>query len=283
MLKLIRAEWSRLWHSVIFKVSLLFFLGMPVFIMLMRYLDIQKYPDVYAEYGPEYISPDALMFVGSLYFMIASAAWIGIFLGTEYADGTLRNKIMAGHRRSNIYLSKVIVCFAATALQWCLGEAAGYLSGRLLLGEYISAASVLWGKFLVGLAALAAMSALFVFCSVLIRNIGFGVAVDLIVAFAALMLALTISQRLDAPEYYSELEQDASGNVEWVHEKNEHYLRGEQRKIYEALHRLPTGQMLDVTQKEEVEEIPLLLLCDGVWVVVLSGIGIAAFGKSNLK
>ena len=116
MSQLLRANFSRLWKSGIFRLCVLFSIGLSGFMVIMRYVDIQKHSEEYAELGIEYSSADGLMFVGALYLLFAAAVLVGIFVGTEYADGTIRNKLVVGHNRPTIYLSNLIVCAVANEI-----------------------------------------------------------------------------------------------------------------------------------------------------------------------
>ena len=284
MCNLIRAEWERLLHSLIYRIALLVSVGLPVVIMIGRWWDIQKHREAYESMGEEWTSPDALLFASILCIALIVAACISIFLGTEYADGTIRNKLMVGHKRSSIYLSKIIVCLVATTLLWVWNVACAWLMGRWLLGKYLMETEAMGKTFLVGLVAMWAATALILMISMLIQNIGIGTMVNLLVYIAAIVFSVTVYQKLRAPEYYPEFEIDPqSGQVEAIEKKNELYLGGTARKIYEVLNTLPYGQMGAIADGGMIEDVPLALLYDGVMIVVSSAIGIVVFKKSNLK
>lgn len=63
------------------------------------------------------------------------AVWISIFLGTEYSDGTMRNKLIAGHTRGDIYLSYYLTALTGGVIMeagWFLGG----LTGIPLFGPF---------------------------------------------------------------------------------------------------------------------------------------------------
>ena len=45
---------------------------------------------------------DHFYFAGMPFIGIFIAAFIGLLLGTEYSDGTMRNKLIVGHTRTNV-------------------------------------------------------------------------------------------------------------------------------------------------------------------------------------
>ena len=56
----------------------------------------------------------------SLYFFNAlllsgfvTALFVSFFLSAEYSDGTIRNKLMVGHKRKEIYLVNFVTCLLA--------------------------------------------------------------------------------------------------------------------------------------------------------------------------
>ncbi|HIV93247.1 MAG TPA: ABC transporter permease [Candidatus Eisenbergiella stercoravium] len=74
-------------------------------------------------------SIDKIMFVYPILIGFMLPAFIGIFFGTEYSDGTIRNKLMIGHSRQNVYLANLL-----TALVVAFMLLAAYLFPVLLLG-----------------------------------------------------------------------------------------------------------------------------------------------------
>lgn len=58
------------------------------------------------------------------FLAILHAAFTSLFLGAEYQDGTLRNKLIAGHPRWKVYGAYLI-----TAAAGCFVIMAGWLAG----------------------------------------------------------------------------------------------------------------------------------------------------------
>ena len=76
-----------------------------------------------------------MIFLGGLYLIFAAAVFIGVFVGTEYSDGTLRNKLIIGHSRSSIYISNLIVCTTAGIIMHLTYIITTILLGNLLLED----------------------------------------------------------------------------------------------------------------------------------------------------
>ena len=128
MLKLLRANFSRLWKTRAFwaaaAVSAMAGAGIP----------IKYFLDNRAEGST--LTPNTACFACAVLAPILLSVLIPLFLGSDYSDGTLRNKRVAGHTRGRIYLANLITCAAAGAML-CAAYLACYLALALpLLGGF---------------------------------------------------------------------------------------------------------------------------------------------------
>lgn len=286
MSNLIYAEFSRLFHSFIFRLALLFSAGFSVFVVLTRFVDIQKNATVYAALDPSYSNVDGLLFAGGLYIVFAASVFLGIFVGTEYSDGTLRNKILIGHSRFSVYLSKLIVCTLADILLHLVYLALTLILGWLLLhGTAIPTEEIL--KFSVlGILTFAALSALLLMISMLIPSKAAGSITGLILTVAMFFTMLVVNDILRAPEYYEGYTYENTDTGETItveSRKNTNYPTGLMRKVYECINDvLPVSQLYQICTQDD-SHAKQMAGYDLVLFLATTGIGIFAFERKDLK
>lgn len=101
MTNLLRADFRRLFKSRAFYIctALLFIAGTAL--PLIHYITMHEYPQA--------MSFDMYFTVYALIAVIALAAFSALFVGADYSDGTIRNKLVAGARRGGVYLSNLTV------------------------------------------------------------------------------------------------------------------------------------------------------------------------------
>ncbi|MBR6322889.1 MAG: hypothetical protein IKR59_08470 [Lachnospiraceae bacterium] len=113
MSKLMKADIYRMVKSRLTLVALIMVLAFPVLMVLM-YLGIQAIAGVGDEMEEAVTLFTANSLIGSIYSMtnnvgLVIPAFAGILVCSDYTNGTLRNKVIAGNRRTQIYLSHLIV------------------------------------------------------------------------------------------------------------------------------------------------------------------------------
>lgn len=205
-----------------------------------------------------------------------------MFLGTEYSDGTIRNKLVVGHTRADIYLASLTVTFLATLLVmavWLIGA----LVGVPALGVWQMDIPHLLECLVIAVLAVAVFSSIFTFISMLSANKAVTVAVSIFVFLGLLILASMIYNGLQQPELASSVEMTQNGMQMSEPQPNPEYIGGAKRTIYEfMMDFLPTGQGILMWQLEIAH--PLRMMLSSVLLVVVPTLGgIAVFRRKNLK
>lgn len=108
MYNLLNAAFFRLKKNKIFYFIILVSIGMALFFLYSRYADEMRYIE-YNLPTSNLKSTDRLFADNVLVIGFLMSLFTSLFVGTEYSDGVIRNKIIAGHKRMNIYASNFIM------------------------------------------------------------------------------------------------------------------------------------------------------------------------------
>lgn len=280
MRKLLTADFSRLFRSKIYWLGMLFMFGFAAFAVVARYTDVQRYP------GWAYKTADGLWFIGGVYIAVVLAVFISVWVGTDYSDGTIRNKLAVGHTRNEIYLSKWIVCNTASLLMHVIYIVVIATLGSLLLDSFETPIKVLVILSLASLLSVVALTSILLVFANLIHSKAANAIVSILLAFVMLMAVFTLYSSLTAPEYTTlNVEMSVDGElVQGDPIPNPIYPTGVKRVIYQAiLNILPAGQMIqfgDLTYPNDLAFFPLYSLAV---TLVFTAIGLVLFKKKDLK
>jgi len=119
MYKLLSADLRRLWINKAFWIT----------VILMACVECVFYLLLSGQ-GP--IQMDFILFIPLQCIGILTSVFFSLFLGTEYSDGTIRNKLIVGHKRSCIYVASFITGIIAVTIIYLAGVLAGSILGILL-------------------------------------------------------------------------------------------------------------------------------------------------------
>ena len=109
MRKLLSANFARLWKSKIFWTLEGFCFGFGVFTYILVAINTRNLGQGWLEYEAH-----AYFYFPFLFIAAIIAIFACFFIGNDYSDGTIRNKLIVGHSRMNIYFSFfLIVCIAS--------------------------------------------------------------------------------------------------------------------------------------------------------------------------
>lgn len=251
-----------------------------IFMAAMDYISTLQYGDYEAQLTN-------VLFIYTLAVSILIPAFVSLFVGTEYSDGTIRNKMIIGHTRTSIYLSNLIVCSAA-GLGLCISYMIGAFAVALPLytidpGILPGAAILVLCSFLMSIA----FTALCTITAMLCQNKALTAVINILAACCLLVISIYIMSRLRQPEMYSGYTLNTeTGEVEVSEDiPNPDYLRGTEREIYQFFNDfLPTGQAVNITSQIELSQSPGLLAAYSAGIIIVStGVGMFVFRKNDIK
>lgn len=270
MNKLLRANFVRLKKDKIFWIGMAFMFTAGIFFVVQKYIN---YPAA---------SSDQLFFIFPVIICIITAAFNSLYIGTEYSDGTIRNKLIVGHKRSAVYMSNFITCLTAGILMTLPYILAVSTLGVSLFGlPKMDAESVIILIFISYMMIIACIS-LFTLLCMLNQNKATAAVVCILVIIALLVLASMIKSRLDAPEFNYILT-NSSGYSSQEQVINPGYLTGTKREVFQFfLDFLPTGQAIEISEQAtpHLWQMPLYSL---VITLVSTAGGMFLFRKKDLK
>ena len=198
------------------------------------------------------VSIDRVVFLPMAFYGVAVAALVSLYVGDDYHDGMIRNKIIAGRSRSAIYFSLQTACWLG-----CLAVYAGMALTTVCIGSALFSVTVTLGEILryalLGACTCLAYGSLFGMISVLARNKSAAVTLCMALAFAMLFLCLHTNQTL----MQAARTESAA---------NPFYGRGAKRILYLVLHDLnPSGQAAQLSSMQCLHALRFLAM-DLLWV-----------------
>lgn len=216
---------------------------------------------------------------------IVLAVVISMYLGTDYSDGTIRNKIMAGRSRNSIYTANFLTCSVIGIVIYCFGLLAVVLTGTPLLGGIHAAPLTVAMLLADGVLMVLANAAIFNLLAMLVSSKSHGAVVSILLAFGLLFLSIYIFNVLSQPEMIEKLRMSVgegmSEQMEMV--KNPRYVGGLKRKIYEFMtDLLPSGQGIQLASFNVVRPFRMAG-CSIVLIVIFHITGCMLFQKKNIK
>lgn len=267
MSRLLSAGFARVMKSRIFHIALFFMIGLVIFEVALSIYDSRSRTDVVIAPIDVYLHED-MLFLG-----FVAAIFIGLFLGREYSDGTIRNKLIIGHSRLAVYVSNLIVCISAGMILHLVYLVILFGASLIFFREYFTnflpglmGFLVLQG---VELLILAAYSSIFCLISMSIPSKANGAVTAIITALILLFGGIYVYEKMYAYTYYEEMAST---------------LMGSRLRLYQFLDEfLPSCQVFHLPEWGLSKHAVHYLLYDGWIVIVTTVCGIWLFHKKDLK
>jgi len=212
------------------------------------------------------------------------AVFTALFVGREYSEGTIRNKLIMGHKRQSIYLSCFITCLFGSLLIYLMLVIGG-LIGIPFLGKWQGGADNFILYILIGIFITASLASILTAFAMLLSNRAVNAVLSIVMILFFMIAASSIYNMLNEPEFINDfIEITEEGGIQYGPEiPNPAYVTGAERKIDEFLVQfLPAGQGILMANGEI--SMPLLnIACSVIITAVINIVGIVAFKKKDLK
>ncbi|MDE6887640.1 MAG: ABC transporter permease [Eubacterium sp.] len=283
MHRLLCANFARMKKTKIFWIGVLVPMIFGIWFLLGAYMQARgKYEAELPRIFPE------IVFQSVVFGGIVFAAFCGLFTGTEYEDGTIRNKLMVGRSRASIYMTNFISSVAAAVVQTFVAVAAVLVLGMLLIGKPELELERFLKTCVVLLFVCVSYVSLWNLFTMLISKKSYAVTINILLAFLLLFAAAYLAARLCEPEMVQGY-QFVDGVMEvGAMEPNPHYITGMQRSVYQfLLDFLPGGQTYQIanfSMQDALLRQPIKFCAYSACIAVVSNVvGVFLFSRKDIK
>ncbi len=258
MSRLIRADMLRLGKSPALRLSLGGMLLLAVGFLIMQAT------------GMDYTVPlSRVIFLPLSLYGIVMGAFVSVFVGTDFSDGFIRNKLLTVRRRESLVLSQSLVSAVGCALIYLVVTAFSAGVGRFFFEKDVEP-GVFFRYLFLGLGMSLALGVLFCVITLLAGHKTRAVVWCMGLAMGMLLLALHTNQVL--------MQEPLKEGV-----LNPAYVTGIKRLVYELLHDLnPCGQAAQLSAWRVSHPPRLVFLNLFQTLVVLAG-GCALFRGKDIR
>lgn len=257
MRRLLSADIFRMFRSKWFWLCLLGMLALAFAFIGMQYTAM------------DYTVPlSRVIFLPLSFYGLAAAALVSLFVGEDFSDGFIRNKIIAGCPRTAVFASSLMVsCFACMVVYLVITLVTASIG--CLLFEVDVTISGFAQHLVLGLGMCLAYSSIFCCITMVCGNKTTAAVLCMGIAFFLLVACLHTNQVMVQPEFKDGLPNPA-------------YVDGVAKVIYSILHDLnPSGQAAQLSAMD-IFQPARWVLCDLFWLLIAGG-GCAIFERKNLQ
>lgn len=280
MRKLLSADFSRLWRSKIFWVMEGISAILGAFFYILAIVNTRNIGNNWYLGNGNYYFFIVLVCVG-----VEMAVFSGFFTGTEYSEGTIRNKLTVGHSRADIYMANLVIAVVAGILFTITHITVSLLVGLPFLGGLIweALATVGWRIF-TGIILILCYGAIFTFFSMQDGNKSRNLIITFALSLVIILGGLLTYSRLQEPEFTSRMVMQEDGSYQRQEGiPNSKYLSGTIRTVYTFLDAcIPASQAYNIARYEG-ECNTLAIVCMLGEMLVFTAVGVVNFRKKDIK
>lgn len=285
MSNLLRSEWRRLFKSRWLRLCVFVEIALNLWLVLKEYELARLYrPYSLMLWG----KPDELMSEAGVFMVPAvTGVFMVFFIGTEFRDKTLNNKLIYGTRRGTVYLCELAACMLGTLLVYFSGIGVVFGAGLPLLGGLANPVREVVWRFVIGATATLGFTALYHAIFLCVGRLSVSALFPLPLGIGLYYVASSIESALDRAQFDFYVATEA-GKLPSVVLRGENpaYVGGFRRQCYQFFYDfLPSGQLLRCNSyRDPLPDHPwVFLLYTLLFVLLCVTVGYLLFRKKQLK
>lgn len=276
MYRLLDAGFERIKKNKVFFGCIFVTIGIAIFMLVSNYSDMKNYN---AQISTSELVSNYLPMIGMFI-----AIFTGLFVGTEYSDGTIRNKIIAGHKKINIYLSNFIISSIVAIIFQIIWTAFVLIIAVPVFGKPIIELNQLLITSFDSIMFIIAYSAIFNFISVLSCNKTISAVTCILLFFIMLGVTVSAFNIIQTPETVQQggLNPD-TGVVSFEEVPNPKYPSDSKRQFYQRIvDIIPMGQAFSIGAGLSTN-LYMLPVYSMALIIIFNGAGVYLFSKKDLN
>lgn len=286
MNKLLRANFFRLIKNKIFWGIIVITLGITSVLLFNTIINNQ---------GETKESIDRLLVMYMYFIGIAMAIFTSLFVGTEYSDGVLRNKIVIGHSRKHIYLADLITSIIVGLCIQLIYMLIVAVIGIPIFGTLQMTIEKFLFVIIDIVFIIITYASIFTCITLLCSDITVSTVSCMILVLIMFIASMALSSTANTMKYRETYIQTENGEIE-VHQKLNPDYPGDLKKnvAKTILYCLPTGQTsqiisqiskkpFQITNYMSDAELKTVFLYSVGVLIVITGVGMYCFKRKDLK
>ena len=268
MIKLLKAGFFRLKKDVVFWLFIFLTIGLAIF-TLFRHEETKL----------DVLINEFIMYIGLLI-----AIFVSIFVGKEYSQGIIRNKIIVGHSRISIFFSNLIISIITSILCEIIYLVLVFLIGIPLFGQMQMPLSQFALVILNTILVIISFCSIFNFIAMICSEITISTTICIILFIAMFIAQGSFALTANSNKYINHTYTDENGNTHIISQEPDPNYPGDQKVkqakiIYLSI---PQGQAMEIGNNdlESLQQMPIYSIS---LIVIINILGVYIFSKKELK
>lgn len=213
---------------------------------------------------------------------VIMSVFCSVFIGTEFSDGTIRNKLIVGHTRLEVYFANFISCVIAGMLLLLTYIIVVMVIAIPICGFFTVPVSIILKLTFTGVMMIISYAAIFNFVSMLVQNKTTSVIINLLGVMLFMFVVITLISKIQEPKLIEVME-ITNGQQVYKKIENTRYLSKTARTICQFIvDFLPTGQSLQLSGMSVIN-LHILPIYSTIIIILTNMVGIFTFQHKDLK